>query len=159
ARPDRREHLPPRAGARGAVPHASRGRLRPLPPADSRPVPRELGDAPRGRGGGRPRAQRVPGEHGGPRTRPDPRPAIGGRGEAQPKHRGGPGTRSALATMLEADSVAVVGASARSGSFGERMMLELIEGGYAGRIHPVNPRYEEILGHGCYGTIAELPEP
>jgi len=79
--------------------------------------------------------------------------------EAEPKHRAGPATRSALATMLEADSIAVVGASARPGSFGERMMLELTEGGYDGRIYPVNPGYEEILGHGCYGTIAELPEP
>ena len=79
--------------------------------------------------------------------------------EAEPKHRAGRDVRSALETMLEADSVAVVGASARPGSFGERMMLELIEGGFDGRIYPINPRYEEILGHGCYGTIAELPEP
>ena len=80
--------------------------------------------------------------------------------EAEPKHRAGrDDVRSALETMLEADSVAVVGASARPGSFGERMMLELIEGGYGGRIYPVNPRYEEILGRGCYGSVAELPEP
>jgi len=79
--------------------------------------------------------------------------------EAEPKHRAGRDVRSALQTMLEADSVAVVGASARPGSFGERMMLELIEGGFDGRIYPINPRYEEILGHGCYGTIADLPEP
>ena len=79
--------------------------------------------------------------------------------EAEPKQAAGRAVRSALETMLEADSVAVVGASARPGSFGERMMLELIEGGYDGRIYPINPRYEEILGRGCYDTIAELPEP
>jgi len=79
--------------------------------------------------------------------------------EAEPKHHADrDDMRSALQTMLEAGSVAVVGASARPGSFGERMMLELIEGGYDGRIYPINPRYEEILGRGCYGSISELPE-
>jgi len=79
--------------------------------------------------------------------------------EAEPKHRAGPATRTALETMLEAESVAVVGASARAGSFGERMLLELLEGGYDGRIYPVNPRYREVLGLACHGSIAELPDP
>jgi len=79
--------------------------------------------------------------------------------EAEPKHRAGPATRTALETMLEAESVAVVGASARPGSFGERILLELVEGGYEGRIYPVNPRYQEVLGLACHGSIAELPEP
>src|SRR4029077_21263814 len=42
---------------------------------------------------------------------------------------------------------------------GERMLVELTEGGYGGGIFPVNPRYEEILGHRCYGSIAETPGP
>jgi acetate---CoA ligase (ADP-forming) len=67
--------------------------------------------------------------------------------------------RSALRAMLEAETVAVVGASAREGSFGERMLLELTEGGFEGRIFPVNPRYEEILGHRCFASIAEVPGP
>jgi acyl-CoA synthetase (NDP forming) len=64
-----------------------------------------------------------------------------------------------MEAMLEAGTVAVVGASARAGSFGERMMLELIEGGFEGRIFPVNPRYPEILGHTCYESMAAVPEP
>ncbi len=39
------------------------------------------------------------------------------------------------------------------------MLLELMEGGYRGGIFPVNPRYEEVLGHRCYGSIAEAPGP
>jgi acyl-CoA synthetase (NDP forming) len=61
--------------------------------------------------------------------------------------------------MLEARSVAVVGASARAGSFGERMMLELLDGGFDGRVYPVNPRYDEVLGHRCHDSIGSLPEP
>jgi acyl-CoA synthetase (NDP forming) len=67
------------------------------------------------------------------------------------------GARSAIEAMLEAETVAVVGASAREGSFGQRMMLELIEGGFEGRILPVNPRYPDILGHACYESIASVP--
>ncbi len=67
--------------------------------------------------------------------------------------------RTALERMLEARSVAVVGASARQGSFGERMLLELTEGGFDGGIFPVNPKYEEVLGLRTYQTVAEIGEP
>ena len=61
--------------------------------------------------------------------------------------------------MLEARSVAVVGASARPGSVGNQVLVELIEGGFDGEIFPVNPKYEEILGHRCVGSIADLDRP
>src|SRR2546428_8091290 len=61
--------------------------------------------------------------------------------------------------MLEARSVAVVGASARQGSFGERMLLELTEGGFDGRIFPVNPKYDEVMGFRAYRSVAEIGEP
>src|SRR5262249_11305563 len=79
--------------------------------------------------------------------------------EPEPKPTADPDGRSALRAMLEAETVAVVGASARPGSFGERMLLELIEGGYPGGIFPVNPRYEEILGHRCFASVDEVPAP
>ncbi|MEX2417986.1 MAG: acetate--CoA ligase family protein [Actinomycetota bacterium] len=66
-------------------------------------------------------------------------------------------TRDAVATMLEARSVAVVGASPREGSFGEMMMLELTRAGFDGDIYPVNPKYEEILGHRAYPSVSEVP--
>jgi acyl-CoA synthetase (NDP forming) len=61
--------------------------------------------------------------------------------------------------MLEARSVAVVGASDRPGSFGEQLMLQLVRGGFDGAIHPVNPRLAEVLGFPCHPGIAELPQP
>ncbi len=60
--------------------------------------------------------------------------------------------------MLEARSVAVVGASVKEGSLGRQMMLELLRGGYEGTIYPINPGYEEILGRRCYASAADLPE-
>ncbi len=52
--------------------------------------------------------------------------------------------------MLEARSVAVVGASVKEGSLGRPMVEELQRGGYEGAIYPVNPGYEEVLGLACY---------
>ena len=67
--------------------------------------------------------------------------------------------RSALERMLEARSVAVVGASVREGSVGRQSLVELVEGGFEGRICPVNPKYDEILGLRCYPSLAEIGEP
>ena len=59
--------------------------------------------------------------------------------------------------MLEARSVAVVGASVKEGSLGRSMLEELERGGYEGEIFPVNPGYDEVLGHRCFPSIGELP--
>jgi acetate---CoA ligase (ADP-forming) len=64
---------------------------------------------------------------------------------------------AALDSMFGARSVAVIGASARPGSSGWHALDELIGGGFDGRIHPVNPNYEELGGLVCYPSIAEAP--
>jgi acetate---CoA ligase (ADP-forming) len=61
--------------------------------------------------------------------------------------------------MLEARSIAVVGASVKEGSLGRQMLLELERGGFDGAVYPVNPGYDEVLGHRCFASMAELPEP
>ena len=67
--------------------------------------------------------------------------------------------RPALERMLEARSVAVVGASAREGSVGHETMVELLDkGGFDGAVYPVNPRYDELFGRRCYASIGEVPE-
>jgi acyl-CoA synthetase (NDP forming) len=72
---------------------------------------------------------------------------------------GEPDERTALERMLEARSVAVVGASVKEGSLGRQMMVELLRGGFAGAIYPVNPGYDDVLGHRCYPSIADVPQP
>lgn len=67
--------------------------------------------------------------------------------------------RSALECMLGARSVAVIGASGREGTVGHQTLVELAKGGFDGAVFPVNPRYEELLGHACFPSIAEVPEP
>jgi acyl-CoA synthetase (NDP forming) len=62
-----------------------------------------------------------------------------------------------VTTMLEARSVAVVGASTRPGSPGLQMVHQLVAGGFDGDVFPVNPRYDEVLGLRCFPTVTDLP--
>ena len=72
---------------------------------------------------------------------------------------GDPGTyRPALLAMLEARSVALVGASSRPGSLGERMVAEVSRSPAAPRVYLVNPRYQRIGGRPCHPSLADLPE-
>jgi len=70
-----------------------------------------------------------------------------------------PSASSAVTAMLEARSVALVGASARPGSLGARMIAELARSPSRPRTYLVNPRYPDIGGTPCLPSLAELPEP
>ena len=70
-----------------------------------------------------------------------------------------PGGRLPLTALLEPRSVAVVGASARPGSFGDTLVAQLLGGGFAGPVHLVNPRYREVAGLPCLPSLADLPGP
>jgi len=63
----------------------------------------------------------------------------------------------ALRAMLEARSVAVVGASPRFDSPGYHMVKQLIIGGFSGKVAAVNPKYDEIEGIACFPSLREVP--
>ena len=65
-------------------------------------------------------------------------------------------SREQLTRLLHPASIAIVGASARAGSFGERTLFNMKH--YAGRAYPVNARYRTIGEHKCYPSVADLPE-
>ena len=50
-----------------------------------------------------------------------------------------PWSRIDLSPLLEARSVAIIGASQRPGSVGNQVIRQLLGGGFQGRIVPVNP--------------------
>ncbi len=64
-----------------------------------------------------------------------------------------------VTAMLEARSVALVGASARPDSLGARMIDQLARSPSRPRTYLVNPRYPDIGGTPCLPSLAELPEP
>ena len=61
-----------------------------------------------------------------------------------------------LDRVLNPRSIAIVGASSRAGSFGERLQKNLE--GYEGRVFLVNAKYQELGGLPCYPSLAALPE-
>ena len=66
--------------------------------------------------------------------------------------------RRGLHPILAPKSIAVIGATERKRSVGRTVMTNLIEGGFAGKIFPVNPIQETILGKKAYANVAALPE-
>ena len=64
---------------------------------------------------------------------------------------------SAIEKLFAPKSVAVVGASATKGRPGRVAMENMIANGFAGQIHPVNPRGGRILGRKVARSITELP--
>ena len=62
-----------------------------------------------------------------------------------------------LDALMRPNSIAVVGASDKP-TIGKRLIASLDRLGYGGRIYPINPNYESILGHACWPNFDELPE-
>src|SRR3954463_4834841 len=59
--------------------------------------------------------------------------------------------------IMKPKAVAVIGASAENGKIGNSVMKNLINGGYGGGIHPVNPKADEILGRKAYKSVGDIP--
>ena len=60
--------------------------------------------------------------------------------------------------LLRARSVAIVGASPK-GRWPTLIFQNLKQGGFSGKVYPVNPNYPELWGVPCYPKLSELPEP
>jgi acyl-CoA synthetase (NDP forming) len=69
-------------------------------------------------------------------------------------------TRSeSLSFLFRPRSVALVGASATPGKLGARIVGNLLDNGFSGKVFPVNPGTEKIGGLRCYPSVEALPEP
>ena len=64
-----------------------------------------------------------------------------------------------LKYALNPSSIAVVGASRYNSKVGNKVVYELMKWGYKGKIYPVNPRADEILGLKCYHTLTDIKDP
>jgi len=63
----------------------------------------------------------------------------------------------AMNRILKPDSVAVIGASPEAGKIGNSVMKNLINGGYQGKIYPIHPKADEILGVKAYKSVKDVP--
>lgn len=66
--------------------------------------------------------------------------------------------RSLLKALIAPESVALVGASASAAKLTARPLAFLLRHGFAGRIHPVNPTRDEVMGLRAWGSVAAIPE-
>ncbi|MEJ2861025.1 acetate--CoA ligase family protein [Actinomycetospora flava] len=60
--------------------------------------------------------------------------------------------------VLSPRSVALIGATGRADNPMARPLRWLTERGFAGRVHPVNPKYAELGGVPCVASLAEVPD-
>jgi acetyltransferase len=63
-----------------------------------------------------------------------------------------------LDAIFRPNTVAVIGASNRAGSVGNAIFKNILLGGYAGTLYPVNPKAASIIGVHSYPTITEIPD-
>ncbi len=61
-----------------------------------------------------------------------------------------------LNAIFYPQAVAIIGASEREGSIGKTLVKNLLEANFSGKIFPVNPARETVLGIPCYRNIAAI---
>ncbi|MBB6553469.1 bifunctional GNAT family N-acetyltransferase/acetate--CoA ligase family protein [Nonomuraea rubra] len=63
--------------------------------------------------------------------------------------------RTSLARVLAPRSVAVIGASRNERAVGHKVLRNLLDGGFDGPIHPVNPHAAEVAGLACHAKVPD----
>ncbi|MBA3012496.1 MAG: bifunctional acetate--CoA ligase family protein/GNAT family N-acetyltransferase [Desulfobacula sp.] len=61
-----------------------------------------------------------------------------------------------LQRLFNPKSVAVIGASEKSGSVGFSILKNLVQSGFKGDIFPVNPKYKRLMGLACLSSVQEI---
>jgi acetyl coenzyme A synthetase (ADP forming)-like protein len=64
-----------------------------------------------------------------------------------------------IARILEPHSVAVIGAGRKPDGVGHAVVRNLIDGAFTGRVYPVNPNVETLLGLTCSPSVEEIDGP
>ncbi len=63
-----------------------------------------------------------------------------------------------LDKFFNPDAVAIVGASPKENSIGRILLENLQRDGYPGRIYPINPKHDEILGLPAFASVTAVPD-
>jgi len=66
--------------------------------------------------------------------------------------------RAGLETLFAPKSVAVIGATERSGTVGRTVLWNLIQSRFRSKVYAVNPTHSEILGLKAYKGVGNIPE-
>ncbi len=63
-----------------------------------------------------------------------------------------------LIGLMRPKTIAIVGASTTPGKIGYTVLHNLLESKFSGKIYPINPTADEVLGLKAYPTIDEVPD-
>ncbi len=63
-----------------------------------------------------------------------------------------------VSDLFSPKSLAVIGASRNPAKVGHTVLRNIVESGYKGRVYPVNPKADEILGLKCYKSVLDIPD-
>lgn len=66
---------------------------------------------------------------------------------------------NSLSNFFYPKSICIPGASTKEKSIGYELLKTIKVYGYTGKVFPVNPKADEILGYKCFHTIEEINEP
>jgi len=64
-----------------------------------------------------------------------------------------------LEKVLDAESVAIIGASKNETKRGFQAIRTLLDGKFEGVIYPVNPKEKSVLGLKCHKSISDIEDP
>ncbi|WP_019153112.1 acetate--CoA ligase family protein [Robertmurraya massiliosenegalensis] len=59
--------------------------------------------------------------------------------------------------MINPTSIAVIGASTNEKKNGGRLLRYIIENGYKGKLYPINPRADQIMGYQAFPSLLDIP--
>ncbi|MCG6902557.1 MAG: CoA-binding protein, partial [Rhodobacter sp.] len=66
---------------------------------------------------------------------------------------------SPVQSLFDPRSIAVFGASEKGDSVGAKVFANLMAGGFAGPIVPVNPKHKSVAGRPCFPSIGDVKQP
>ncbi len=60
-------------------------------------------------------------------------------------------------SLLHPQTIAVIGAGRRADSFGALILERILDAGFTGAVHPVNPNVRTLRGHTAYARVSDVP--
>lgn len=63
-----------------------------------------------------------------------------------------------LTPLMAARSIAIIGASDQEGSVGTTLARNMLDTGFTGQLHFVNPHHSRLYGQPCHARIEEVPQ-
>ncbi|MFC4566050.1 acetate--CoA ligase family protein [Nocardiopsis mangrovi] len=74
-----------------------------------------------------------------------------------PKRFGRDEILTAMNRIFTPRSIAIIGASNETGKIGNSVIRNIVDGGYAGEVYPINPKSDEVYGRAAYKSIGDVP--